>query len=81
MKANQRPPNEPFQAAIASIIPDFAACRRVAEGLGITAEGVYNVVFRDPRGDRGMMEAAFKRLANAAGWDVVVTFVPKEKSK
>lgn len=81
MRPNQRPPNEPFQAALASIIPDFAACREVAEVLDITPEGVYNVVFREPRGDRGMMEAAFKRMANAAGFDVVVMFVPKEKSK
>lgn len=81
MKAIQRPPNEPFQTALAAIIPDWAACVAIAKVLGITPEGVHNSVARPPRGDRGMMEAAFKRLANAAGYDVVVMFVPKEKSK
>ena len=39
-------------------------------------------VSREPaEGERGMTETAFKRFAGAAGYDVVVMFVVKEKSK
>ena len=48
----------------------------------MTAEGVYNAVSREPaEGERGMTEAAFKRFAGAAGYDVVVVFVPRGESK
>ncbi len=78
----KRPANERFAESLRAIIPDWPACRAVGERLGMTAEGVYNAVFREPaKGERGMTEAAFKRFAGAAGYDVVVTFVAKEKSK
>ena len=81
----KRPANERFAESLRAIIPDWPACRAVGERLGMTAEGVYNAVFREPaKGERGMTEAAFKRFAGAAGpagYDVVVTFVVKEKSK
>lgn len=78
----KRPPNERFAESLRAIIPDWPACRVVGERLNMTGEGVYNAVFKKPaEGERGMTEAAFKRFASAAGFDVVVMFVPKEKSK
>lgn len=76
----QRPPNERFSKSLRVIIPDWQACQDVAGVLGMTPEGVYGAVSRPAaEGERGMTEAAFKAFAGARGYDIVVTFVPREK--
>lgn len=75
------PPGEKFKDSLARIIRDAEARRKIAERLGQTTESVAMAIARVPRsGEPSMEERALRKYADAAGYEIQVVFVPKEKS-
>lgn len=76
-------PGQSFREVLLHAIGDDPEAKAaVARALGISPEGVHMALHRQRRagGTAGMDEDSLRRIANAAGLDVVLLLVPKEST-